>query len=296
MLFYHLKKLHESADHDLPAAEISFSLLDNCVGQNKPKAALIKVVICFLLPDHSHNVADRGIAWNSRSKSLQINVSFEGSEQNFAMLSIVFPYRKVVICFLLPGHSHNVADRGIAWNSKSKSLQINVSFEGSEQSLGVFFDHNDPKWPFYVGWKAVLSNYFLPPPAGYTANYLFEIDQGIQSGKNVVTELFGHDVTNIYQASTSTVRLSRHPINELPEKKLKSLSTKYCSIPPQYLGYYPSIHLIQVTKRKTSEIKINVDRVGHEKNTPKGAASNHQYWSSSAQLQKEAKNYQALVR
>ncbi|EEY61847.1 uncharacterized protein PITG_13797 [Phytophthora infestans T30-4] len=33
----------------------------------------------------------------------------------FAMLSVVFPYKKVVLCFLLPGHSHIIADRVIAW-------------------------------------------------------------------------------------------------------------------------------------------------------------------------------------
>ncbi|EGZ06119.1 hypothetical protein PHYSODRAFT_532065, partial [Phytophthora sojae] len=31
-LFYHLTKVHEAASKGLPAAEISFSLLDNCVG------------------------------------------------------------------------------------------------------------------------------------------------------------------------------------------------------------------------------------------------------------------------
>ncbi|OWY97880.1 Cleavage inducible protein [Phytophthora megakarya] len=74
-LLYHLNTLQTDARNGIPPAEISFSLLDNCVGQKKSK-----VVLMF-----------------------------------FAMLSIVFPYKKGVLCFLLPGHSHNIADRVVAW-------------------------------------------------------------------------------------------------------------------------------------------------------------------------------------
>ncbi|EEY63316.1 cleavage inducible protein [Phytophthora infestans T30-4] len=70
-LLYHLKTIQRNACNGVTAAEVSFSLLDNCVGQNKSK-----VVMMF-----------------------------------FAMLSIIIPYKKVVLCFLLPGHSHNIADR-----------------------------------------------------------------------------------------------------------------------------------------------------------------------------------------
>ncbi|EEY70254.1 uncharacterized protein PITG_19438 [Phytophthora infestans T30-4] len=59
-LLYHLKTIKRNACNGVPAAEVSFSLLDNCVGQNKSK---VKVVLCFLLPGHSHNIADRVIAW-----------------------------------------------------------------------------------------------------------------------------------------------------------------------------------------------------------------------------------------
>ncbi|EEY66715.1 uncharacterized protein PITG_17266 [Phytophthora infestans T30-4] len=79
-LLYHLSPLRNDARNGVPPAEISLSLLDNCVGQNKSK-----VVMKF-----------------------------------FAMLSVVFPCKKVLLCFLLPGHSHNIADRVMAWCRRKK--------------------------------------------------------------------------------------------------------------------------------------------------------------------------------
>ncbi|EGZ22241.1 hypothetical protein PHYSODRAFT_493891 [Phytophthora sojae] len=187
-------------------------LLDNCVGQNKSKAVLMF----------------------------------------FSMLSIVFPYRKVVLCFLLPVHSHNVADRVVAWCRKT-TQDLNLytpsdllkEVNNVKGVSGVFFDHNDPKRPFFVGWNDLLSKYFLPPPSGYTANYLFEIDQGICTArktvdspdsesisfammstdnvdsirKAVLAELFGPAVTSIFQASIASVQLRRHRSKSCRRKK-----------------------------------------------------------------------------
>ncbi|EGZ25598.1 hypothetical protein PHYSODRAFT_487550, partial [Phytophthora sojae] len=107
-LLYHLTTLQTDARNGIRPAEIDFSLLDNCVGENKSK-----VVLMF-----------------------------------FAMLSVVFPYKKVVLYFLLPGHSHHIADRVIAWClNKVKIVH------------GVFLNHNDPSHPFYVGWGDLLDKY-----------------------------------------------------------------------------------------------------------------------------------------
>lgn len=107
----------------------------------------------------------------------------------------------------------------------------------------------------------------LPLLDGYTANYLFEIDNGICTARAsvdtpdtdavtyamidpsnsatirtaILTEHFGANVRSIWEASLSSVQLPRQPTKVLPPQKLKSLSAKYFSIPKQFLDYYPDV-------------------------------------------------------
>jgi hypothetical protein len=174
-LLYHLKTIQIDACRGVQPAEISFSLLDNCVGQNKSM-----VVMMF-----------------------------------FAMLSVVFPYKKVVLCFLLPGHSHNIADRVIAWcRGATRGLNLYTPMGLVEKVNEVksvkasFIDHNAPDHPFFVGWGDLLSKYFTPPPAGYTANYLFEIDNGVCTARASVDTPDAEAVTYamIDPSSSTTIR------------------------------------------------------------------------------------------
>ncbi|ETP53628.1 hypothetical protein F442_01495 [Phytophthora nicotianae P10297] len=190
------------------------------------------------------------------------------------MLSVVFPYKKVVLCFLLPGHSHNIADRVIAWCRRATrkaniyTPQLLVEEINKVKSVhGVFLDHNKPTRPFFEQWGTVLHKYFTAPPAGYTSNYLFEIDQGICTArktvqtpddeaitfnmvkctsietvrKSFITELFGPSIQTLWEASIHSVHLPRKPTQDLSDKKMKSLSAKYFSIPQQHLTYYPAV-------------------------------------------------------
>jgi hypothetical protein len=233
-LLYHVSTFQRNARNGIVPAEICLSLLDNCVGQNKSK-----VVLIF-----------------------------------FAMLSVVFPYKKVVLCFLLPGHSHNIADRVVAWCRRAVSginlytpSQLVDETNKVKSVHGVILDHNDDTRPFFIGWETLLSKYFTAPPAGYTSNYLFEIDQGICTARNTVNtpdedattfamidpsnfgvirnafiaDLFGPTVLSILEASMNNVRLAKLPMKELSEKKTKSLASKYFSIPQEHLNYYPSV-------------------------------------------------------
>ncbi|OWZ12487.1 hypothetical protein PHMEG_00014342 [Phytophthora megakarya] len=188
-------------------AGISFSLLDNCVGQNKSK-----VVLMF-----------------------------------FAMQSVVFPYK-------------NIADRVVAWcrNAVRKisifsPCELICEMNKVKSIDAVFLDHESPECIFH--WYGIAAVQVVhPPPAGYTANYLFEIDEGVCTTVNtpdkdaitfrmidptLIAELFGSNVKSIWEASIRGVELPRHPVKELPEKKMKLLVAKYFSIPQQYLSYYP---------------------------------------------------------
>ncbi len=106
-------------------------------------------------------------------------------------------------------------------------------------------------------------------PPNYTCNYFFEIDQGIVSMCHLVStpdneavqfsmlllenidfvrqailfDLFESGVKSIDDVtSVDMVKLLRVELKEqLTNKKLKSLSKNYFSIPPEVLSYYPSV-------------------------------------------------------
>ncbi|ETL97880.1 hypothetical protein L917_04914 [Phytophthora nicotianae] len=59
--------------------------------------------------------------------------------------------------------------------------------------------------------------------------------------KAFITELFGPSIQTIWEASIHSVHLPRKPTQDLSDKKMKSLSAKYCSIPQQRLTYYPAV-------------------------------------------------------
>ncbi|CAM6016160.1 unnamed protein product [Sphagnum balticum] len=106
-------------------------------------------------------------------------------------------------------------------------------------------------------------------PPNYTGNYFFEIDQGIVSMHHLIStpdneavqfpmlllenidfvrqailfDLFGSGVKSIDDiTSVDMVKLPRVELKEqLTNKKFKSLSKKYFSIPPKVLSYYPFV-------------------------------------------------------
>ncbi|ETM35588.1 hypothetical protein L914_17531 [Phytophthora nicotianae] len=145
---------------------------------------------------------------------------------------------------------------------------------------GVFIDHNAADCTYFVGWGELLAKYFSPPSAGYTANYPFEIDNGvctarktvdtpndeaivfptmdpsnIPSGrKALISELFGSNIPTFWEASLSGVQLPKHPTKERSAKKMKSLAAKYFSIPKQYLKYYPNVPEV-IASASTAESK-----------------------------------------
>ncbi|ETM39288.1 hypothetical protein L914_14560 [Phytophthora nicotianae] len=78
--------------------------------------------------------------------------------------------------------------------------------------------------------------------AGYTSNYLFEIDQGICTARKTVQTPNDEVITfNMVKSSIHSVHLPRKPAQDLSDKKMKSLSAKYFSIPQQHLTDYPAV-------------------------------------------------------
>lgn len=131
-LNYHLKKRQDNP-------KVSISILDNCVGQNKS------------------------------------NIVFKF----FCFLSLCF-YEKVVLLYLIPGHSHMIADRVVAWSKGQirgldlfhpKDLVDTVNRNRSIEA--VLVDKDDPNRPCFVGWDTLMNKYFDNMPSGFTFNYYF---------------------------------------------------------------------------------------------------------------------------
>jgi hypothetical protein len=225
-LLFHLQLRQERADR---SPKMLLLILDNCVGQNKSK-----VVFMF-----------------------------------YALLSLLF-YDKVALLFLIPGHSHNQVDRVVAWCRNKMHAQnlytpsAIVSELNAIKSVSVeFLDHQSSRRPFFGDLTSLMKKYYKSMPSNYTGNYFFEIDQGIVSMRHLVStpdneavqfsmllpenidsvrqailfDLFGNgvksidDVTSVDMVKLLRVELKEHLIN----KKLKSLSKKYFSTPPEVL-------------------------------------------------------------
>jgi hypothetical protein len=230
---YHLEKFKMLLSRKIGMPKILLVILNNCVIQNK----------------------------------LQLVMEF------FALLSILF-YSKVMLVYLIPRHSHNIANRVIAWCCnvmKGKNLYSPmVIVEAVNEVKGVnvsFIDHCDAWRPCYVGWGPILKKHFKLLLVRYTFNYFFEFDEGhvnmqsmcstsnseavnvpLVNATNIslihqsfLSDLFNVATIIIEQAAFLPIRLSIAPMLSLTRKKLISLGKKYFLIPFEHLSYYPKI-------------------------------------------------------
>ena len=231
---YHINKFKAILQAGATPLSTLLVVLDNCVGQNKSQIVM----------------------------------------QFFALLSLLF-YKKVVLVYLIPGHSHNTADRIVAWcrnAMKGKNFYTPMRIvEAVNKVKGVnatFIDHRDAQRPCYSNWNRILDKNFIKMPSRYTYNYFFEIDDGLVSMRpscsspdsdsvhvplitlqnialirgSILSDLFGSRVLTIEQALDLRLLLPTAPALSLSTKKLMSLGKKYFSIPPEDLSYYPEIN------------------------------------------------------
>lgn len=214
-------------------------------------------------PSVSISILDNCIGQNKSNLVMKFN----------AMLSLLF-YSKVVLLYLISGHSHMIADRIVAWiKAAIRGKNIYCPQDLAKECNNVhsvcaeFLDHNSSKRPFFIGWAAILNKYFNDMPAQNTFNYFFEFDCGVCTmrhltstvdadavrfsmvkgnptmvTKAILYELFGVDKVSLVSLnSLDTIKLKRHEGNKLPAKKVASISEKYFAIPPEHRGYYPVV-------------------------------------------------------
>jgi hypothetical protein len=91
--------------------------------------------------------------------------------QFFVLLSIM-SYSKVVLVYLILGHSHNITDQVITWchnAMKGKKFYSPMAIiEVINEVKGVnasFTDHHDARRPCYAGWGCILKKHFKSMPA-----------------------------------------------------------------------------------------------------------------------------------
>lgn len=215
--------------------------------------------------------------------------------QFYAALSLLF-YKKIVLVFLLPGHSRNQADRVVAQcrNAMRKQNVYDPAtlvklWSGVRSVKAEFLNHTDADRPFYTGWEPLLSKYIKKMSPQYTKNYFFEIDSGICTMRHLcstpdaesttialvhpenvsgvrralVKELWGDGIKSLENVSITALKLARTPNITLTNKKMKSLAKKYFSIPPEFLSYYPAV---ATDLRALSEDEDKLPARSHKKN------------------------------
>lgn len=214
------------------------------------------------VPAYLINILDNCVGQNKSNTVLKF----------FALVSLLL-FEKVVLLYLIPGHSHMKADRVVAWckgmiRGRNMFCPIEIA-KTCDEVKGVsaeFLDHRDSKRPFFVNWDTILDKYFKNLPVGFTGFYFFEFDEGIISMKHLASspeseqvcvpliqpgtagfvrsallnELFGvSSILDLSAKSINTLRLPRHLGIPLTAKKILSISKKYFSIPACYVSYFP---------------------------------------------------------
>ena len=183
----------------------------------------------------------------------------------FSLLSLIF-YERIILIYLLPGHSHMAADRVVSWIKKSLGrnniyvLEQLIEKINSIQRTTVVYV---PDRKIYSGWSELLSKYILPLPPSYTKYYYFEFHNGSVSYKfdpsvpieQMLAFRFCSNVAitkkatlkNLFSSSNvnevilkKIVNLPEYQPVELPISKITSLAHKYPTIPAKYLWYYPN--------------------------------------------------------
>jgi hypothetical protein len=235
---YHLELYHKRLDAGLTEEDLMkivlYLIMDNCVGQNKSQ-----VVLKFYL-----------------------------------FLSLVF-YDSVVAHYNISGHSHMANDVTTA-HAKGPLKRENifdpkVIADRMSTVKGIraeFIDHRNADAFLWTGWEDLLDKH-MPDinstriEGGYTSAHFFEFARGsvtirdlattevihvhtyiaperiAEVRSNIIRELVGKEVP-IADVKLTDIILPKHPLVQLSEAKIKSMSSKMFSIPTEYRSYYPS--------------------------------------------------------
>ena len=153
-LKYHMESMKRCQEEGRVQPHVYISIRDNCVGQNKSNVTL--------------------------QFDLFMSMSF---------------YERVMVIYLIPGHSHMIADRVVAWVKRSINRvkiytpdDLLKTINKTKSIDAEFISHEDSRRPCYTGWTNFLSKYFTNFPTGFTSNYVFEFNNGKVTMQHLISD------------------------------------------------------------------------------------------------------------
>ena len=117
-------------------------------------------------------------------------------------------YKRVMVIYLIPCHTHMNADCVVAWEKQSlnkKNIYAPAELvEDMDKVKSVseeLIDFRDKHMEIFIGWDTFMDKYLAKMPAGFKGNYIFDFFDGAVTMKY------------LYVSEESvTVRLARNAI------------------------------------------------------------------------------------
>jgi len=177
-------------------------------------------------------------------------------------------YKRVVLLFLISGHSHMHADRIVSWmKAATRGMNLFTPNEIVEECnkvkgvKSVFLDHRSQPNEFFIGFEPVLDQYILDMPSGFTKYHYFDFTNGnVTVKENCISEspectfelcvnpsviakrmtqtFFGSN--NIETIRMADLKLQNTPMMKLSVKKVESILKKMEMVPLESISYYPT--------------------------------------------------------
>lgn len=207
--------------------------------------------------------------------------------QYYSFLSLTM-YKKVVVIYMISGHSHMKPDRVVAWTKRQLKANVFVPeqlverFNRVPSVEAVWLKDDDPDGPFRVGWGDVLNKHLRKMSGGFTGSFMFEFETGNCTMRHLVStpdaeavtivltntpaatrralllEVF--NTTNIDKLRMSNMNLAKHAGLKVSKKKIDSLAEKYHSIPEKYLHYYPRTETDPAEQQPELKVIVGIRR------------------------------------
>lgn len=189
----------------------------------------------------------------------------------FAILSMTF-FDRVVILFLISGHSHMLPDRVVGWLRKIlhgvnlfSPVELVAMFQNLKSVSAEYIDLNDAERCMFDGWSELLQSCgmnSIPSDFAYTQYHWFEFKDGYMHAKpfadseenttkehiftqspEEVSKTFVEELTSrdsLMESNVKDITLERLNFKSpLSKAKLKSITKSLETIPAEYHHLYP---------------------------------------------------------
>ena len=202
----------------------------------------------------------------------------------FALLSLLFPFKRIIVMYLISGHSHNYADTLVALANKgvkgkdifSPEEYIAAINEVSPDALQAeFIDHRKslrPSWQWDDPLKLLKA---VPSSVLMSQRYWFEFQKGTVTMKYLPSSTSPEHVTShtfcddpektrcqilglilgphqkLESSTMASVILPKTELIKVEDSRVLTIQQLYSLMPAQYLPYFPR-EVARMNKEKTT--------------------------------------------